>query len=262
MPYERFVAVGDSFTEGLHDGPADDGTFVGWADRVAHHLARAHPGLGYANLAVRGKLLDEVVEVQLPVAEALGPDLLSFHAGGNDVLRPGIDVVDVARRYDRAVERAVAGAGRVLLFTVLERSGPANRLADRLAGRLRRFNDEVRATAERHGATLVDLAAVEVLHDRRLWHEDRLHLAPHGHERVAGAVVEALGVAGTDAGVASWWRMPLPGPDAPSPMARAVDDARWFTRHFLPWVGRRLRGVSSGDGREPKRPELEPLDPR
>src|SRR3954453_12800790 len=83
-----YVALGDSFTEGLND-PYRPGEFRGWADRLAEHIAAEQPGLGYANLAVRGKLLQQVVDDQVPVAAAMRPDLISFSAGGNDMLRPG-----------------------------------------------------------------------------------------------------------------------------------------------------------------------------
>lgn len=253
MHWSTFFAVGDSFTEGLEDGPAHDSHYVGWADRVAHHLATGDRRLRYANLAVRGRLLDEVVAEQLVAALARQPDLLSFHAGGNDVLRPGVEVRSVVRRYDLAVRRAVADARTVLLFTVLERSGSPGRAADRLAARISRFNDGVRASAARHGAVLVDLAREEALQDRRLWHPDRLHLAPAGHRRVAAAVLEALDVpvSHPDPG---WWRTPLPPQPPRGLLARAADDLHWVTSHLLPWIGRRLRGVSSGDGRTPKRP--------
>ena len=248
-----FIAVGDSFTEGLEDGPDTDGNYVGWADRVARRLAEREPHLRYANLAVRGRLLDDVVHGQLVPALARRPELLSFHAGGNDVLRPGADVRSVVRRYDLAVRRAVADAGTVVLFTVLERSGDRGWAADRLAARIGRFNAGVRASARRHGATLVDLAAVPALQDRRLWHADRLHLAPEGHRRAAAAVLEHLGVPTTHPD-SSWWRSPLPPPTARGHRTRLVEDVRWVSSHLLPWLWRRVRGISSGDGLTGKRP--------
>jgi lysophospholipase L1-like esterase len=253
-----FVALGDSFTEGMQDELGPLGRHLGWADRVAAALAVATGGIRYANLAIRGRLLDQVVAEQLPVALELRPDLVSFHAGPNDALRPRTDLAAVLRGYDEAVARLRAGGSQVLLFTVLERAGGTGRTADRLAARFGIFNDAVRATAERHGALLADVGPVPALHDRRLWHEDRLHLAPEGHARVAAAVLETLGV--TDpkllAGESGWWRRPLPPGAPPRRGADLGADVRWVRRHFLPWVGRRLRGVSSGDGMTPKHVEL------
>jgi lysophospholipase L1-like esterase len=100
--WHTFVAIGDSFTEGLDDW-RPDGTPRGWADRVAERLAVDEPGFRYANLAVRGKVLDQIVEDQIPVAERLRPDLVAFCAGGNDIIRFSCDTDDLARRFDAAL---------------------------------------------------------------------------------------------------------------------------------------------------------------
>lgn len=261
--FRRFVAVGDSFTEGMHDGPLDGSQLTGWADRLARALVRDAPRLDYANLAVRGRLLHEVVDDQLDEALALGPDLLGLHAGGNDVLRPGADVPALLVAYDRAVARATAPGRTLLLWTVLERSGAhGGRLADRLARRIAHWNEGVRATARRHGATLVDLAAATALADRRLWHPDRLHLNPAGHERAAAAALAALGARPLDGRPGDWWRTPLPPAPVAPPLARHVHDLRWVAAHLTPWVWRRVRGVSSGDGRTARRPVPRPAGER
>ncbi|MFP4149136.1 MAG: SGNH/GDSL hydrolase family protein [Nitriliruptoraceae bacterium] len=256
-----YLALGDSFTEGLEDERGADGRHRGWSDRVAEALAKREPALRYGNLAVRGRLLEEVIEEQVPLARQLRPDLVSFHAGGNDVLRPGVEVATVGARYEEAVASLRSEGLAVLLFTVLERAGGTGRLADALAARFATFNVHVRTTAARHGALLVDVGAVRALQDRRLWHADRLHLAPPGHARVAAAVLETLGVTDPDllGGEPGWWRLPLLATARPPLPARAVGQAAWATRYLVPWLGRRLRGTSSGDGVSCKRPELAPL---
>jgi lysophospholipase L1-like esterase len=250
--------MGDSFTEGLEDEPGPTGRHLGWADRVAAALATREGGLRYANLAVRGRLLDQVIAEQLPTALALHPDLATFHAGPNDVLRPRTDVTAVLARYDAAVARLRDAGLEPVLFTVIERAGGTGRTAARLADRFAAFNAGVRDVARRRGARLVDQGAVLALQDRRLWHEDRLHLAPEGHARVAAAVLERLGV--TDphllGGEPGWWRVPLDAAPRPGRRADVLADVRWVRRYLLPWVGRRLRGVSSGDSVAPKHVEL------
>ncbi|MDD2858997.1 MAG: SGNH/GDSL hydrolase family protein, partial [Candidatus Nanopelagicales bacterium] len=238
-----------------------DGHHRGWADRVAQALAAqaGHDGqVEYANLAVRGKLLDQVVAEQVDAAAALAPTLATFHAGPNDVLRRGTDLDDLAQRYDAAVARVAAASDRVVLFTAIGRAGGTGRFAAFLAERFGRFNASIRSTAARHGAVLVDLEPVDALSDRRLWHVDRLHLNAEGHRRVAAAVLESLGVTDPDllTGQPGWWREPLP-PASPITRQQALrTDAAWVRGHLLPWVGRRLRGVSSGDGRAAKDPLL------
>jgi hypothetical protein len=213
---------------------------------------------------VRGRLLDEVATEQVPIALGAEADLISFHAGGNDVLRPNVEIDGLARRYDEAVAELRASGAQVVVFTVLERAGGTGRFADALARRIAAFNGRVvRPTARRHGAVLVDVGALRTLHDRRLWHEDRLHLAPEGHRRVSAAVLEALG---TDDdrlldGPPGWWRQPLPHTGPPTRVGTIAADVRWVRRHLLPWVGRRLRGTSSGDSVACKRPELVELRP-
>ena len=255
----RLVCVGDSFTEGVADDLRPDGEYLGWADRVAAALARGQ-AVEYANLAVRGKLLDQVVAEQVGPAVTMAPDLLTFHAGGNDVLRRGTDLPDLFERYDAAVAQLGAADRQVLLFTCLTRAGGSGRFADLLASRFEAFNDNVREVGRRHGALVVEIDAAPALSDRRLWHGDRLHLNAEGHRRVSGAVLERLGMA-DPTGRPGWWREPLP-PVAPrGRVADALADARWAGGHLAPWVWRRVRGVSSGDGRHAKQPRLQVVRP-
>jgi lysophospholipase L1-like esterase len=254
----RLVCLGDSFTEGMCDELRPDGEYLGWADRVARALARGAVGTGqdveYANLAVRGKLLDQVVTDQLAVAASLAPTVLTFHAGPNDVLRRGTDLTDLLERYDSAVGRASEIGGRVLLFTSIGRAGGQGRVAQLLAERFARFNAGVRTVAAHYDAAVVDLEPVEVLTDRRLWYADRLHLNAGGHTRVTAAVLEQLDVDDPDllGGPVGWWREPLPPRPATRRTADLAEDVAWARDHLLPWVMRRLRGISSGDGRSSK----------
>jgi lysophospholipase L1-like esterase len=251
-----FVAIGDSFTEGLDD-PLPGGTFRGWADRLAQALAERAPGFRYANLAVRGKLLAEVIAQQLPRAIDMAPDLVSVAAGGNDILR-GADVDALAAAFDAGVARLTAAGCRVVIFTGFDpRIFPVIRL---LRGRIAAYNMHLRGIADERGADLVDLWSMRVLADQRMWSADRLHLSPEGHHRVALRTCEILGVPQPED-----WRVPLsPVPLAPRPaavwLAARRQDLRWAREFAMPWVNRRLHGTSSGDGLPPKRPALSPLE--
>src|SRR5262245_56912993 len=106
MSWTRYVAIGDSFTEGLGDtDPAIPGGWRGWADRVADALAPRTAGFAYANLAIRGRLLARIVDEQLPAALALRPELVAMSGGGNDLLRPGADVDALGALMDESVGR-------------------------------------------------------------------------------------------------------------------------------------------------------------
>jgi len=255
----QFIALGDSFTEGMCDETRPDGRYRGWADRVADTLSTT-PGFRYANLAVRGRLLDEVVVEQLePVRQWVtepANTLISFHAGPNDVLRPGVDLESVCHRYDRAVGLARSTGATVLLFTVIPRAGGTGRTADRLATRFETFNAAVRDSANRHGCLLADQARLQPVSDRRMWHTDRLHLNSEGHRRVAALVRSTL--AGSQPPSTAWWTQPLPPQAARTRFADLADDASWVVQHLVPWAVRRLRGVSSGDGMTAKDSALQP----
>ncbi|MBI1350303.1 MAG: SGNH/GDSL hydrolase family protein [Actinomycetales bacterium] len=267
MPVTRLVCVGDSFTEGMNDELRADGHHRGWSDRVALGLAQQAAATGdaveYANLAVRGKLLDQVVAEQVEPALGMSPTITTFHAGPNDVLRRGTDLGDLFGRYRAAVTRVSEGSERVVLFTAIGRAGGTGRLAQLLADRFAHFNANVREVADEQGAVVIDLERVPVLTDRRLWRSDRLHLNADGHARVAAAVLDGLGVDDPEilGGAPGWWDEPLPPAPASSRSADLARDAEWIRAHLLPWVGRRLRGVSSGDGRAAKDPVLRVVSP-
>jgi lysophospholipase L1-like esterase len=251
MTYRRFVALGDSTTEGLMDPLPDGSGFRGWADRLAEMLAVLDPELRYANLAVRGKLARQVRAEQLNVAIALQPDLVSVLSGLNDMLRKSVDVAAVATEIDAMVAALREAGADVLLFTLPD-PVPINPLAKSAAVRLVTLNAAIREIATRRGAFLVPLDAHPVASDRRLWNEDRLHANPEGHRRMAQAAAHALNLPDADTSWTDVFTDPL------GRRSRA-SHAVWFGRYFTPWLIRRVRGRSSGDGRVAKRPELEPL---
>jgi lysophospholipase L1-like esterase len=185
-----FAALGDSFTEGLND-PYPGGGFRGWADRVAQAMAKQTPGFRYANLAVRGKILGEIIAEQVPRAVQMVPDLVSLAGGGNDILRgTGGDVL--APRFEQAVADLQGAGCRVLIFTGFDmRLFPVIRL---LRGRIAAYDMNLRGIADDHGCDLVDLWSMRALRDPRAWSVDRLHLSPEGHLRVALRTCEVLGV--------------------------------------------------------------------
>jgi lysophospholipase L1-like esterase len=251
--WSSWVAIGDSFTEGVGDaGP--DGNYIGWADRLAAALAAMQPGFRYANLALRGKMLREIIDEQVPVVQRVQPDLVTMCGGGNDLIVPGSDVDAIAEQFERAVVALRAAGSDVVMFT-----GPDPRkqpVVRRVRGKVAIYNAHLRAIADRNGARLVDLWAMAPLVDVRSWSDDRLHFSSEGHRRIALRAAEVL-----DLPVLEDWREPLP-PEAPTPWLRSRQaDLAWTRTHLLPWVRRQLRGQSMGDGLTPKRPELQPLKP-
>jgi lysophospholipase L1-like esterase len=251
--WSRYVAIGDSFTEGIGDPEPDAiGGHRGWADRVAEVLAMQVDDFRYANLAVRGKLLDQIAADQAELAASLGPDLVTISAGGNDILRPGSDPDELARRLDRLVGRMAATGATVVLFT-----GPdvgVTPVMRAIRGKVAIYDMNIHKIAQRHGAIVADLWAISgAFRDPRMWAEDRLHYSPLGHQMIARLVLAVLGVEHSlDPS------HPEPLPQKTWRRARA-EDLAWARTHFVPWVGRRMTGRSSGDGILPKRPDLGPL---
>ncbi|GAB3107755.1 SGNH/GDSL hydrolase family protein [Janibacter alkaliphilus] len=253
-PWTRYVAVGDSFTEGMVDpDPARPDAYRGWADLLAAELAeRTEAPFGYANLAIRGRKVDDVVGRQLDEALAMGPDLVSIVGGGNDILRPRVDLDRLAATLESAVARARAAGADVLMATP---SNPAEAgLFRGLLGRHAIHSANVFSIAQRHAAHVLDLWGLESVRDWRMWGEDRIHLSTEGHHRVAQAALHALGQSTGDG-----WRDRLdPAPPLPA-RERAAKGAAWARTYAGPWVQRRVKGISSGDLRDAKRPEITPL---
>ena len=248
MSYRRFVALGDSTTEGLMDPLPDGSGFRGWADRLAELLAALEPELRYANLAVRGKLARQVRETQLEAALALEPDLVSLLSGLNDMLRRNVDVAAVIGELDGMVARLRdGGRGRAPVHAARPR-------ADQPAGHDRRGAAGARSTprsarSPRAAATfLVELDAHAVSSDRRLWNQDRLHANPEGHRRIAAAAAHALGLPDTDMSWTTAFTDPLGPPLAPLArgLVRALLHAMADPPPARPLVGRRPRGQAPG----------------
>ena len=251
--YARYVAIGDSSTEGLDD-PDGEGGWRGWADRLAEHVAVTSPGLEYANLAVRGRLVRQVRDEQLPRALALRPDLATVFAGVNDLLRPGSDPAAIAADVEELLA-ALRGAGATVLTITVPDPSRVMPLARPLRGRLADLNERVRQAAARTGSLVADVAAHPVGADPRLWSPDRLHANALGHERIAAGLAEALGLPGADGA----WTRPLPPPVRRRSHEVLRAEAAWLRTHFAPWVVRRVQGRSSGDDVQPKRPEPAPV---
>lgn len=249
-PWTRYVAIGDSFTEGIGDPePASPGGHRGWADRVAEVLAAQAPGFAYANLAVRGRLLQQILDEQIEPALELAPDLVTISAGGNDIIRPNTDPDEVAARLDDGIARLADSGATVVMFNGpdVARSG----VMSVLRGKVAIYNENLREIALRHRVLTADMWALRELAERRMWSVDRLHFSPLGHQTIARMVLRTLDVENDlDPVVLE----PLP---RSSWRTARREDLQWAREYFVPWIGRRLRGTSSGDGITAKRPDFD-----
>ncbi len=265
VPWSSYVAIGDSLTEGLWDIPAgtsanDDPPVRGWADRLAEHLsarriAAGQEPLRYANLAVRGRLLAPILTEQLPAVLTLKPDLVSIIGGGNDALRPVGDADQLLERLEAAVAQFRAAGIDVLIGTSTDVRGSPVLAAIR--PRVAVFAAGIHALARRHGAHVLDLWGHGALYDWRMWSDDRIHLTPEGHRRVAEAALVSLGLPPSDPD----WERPLPKAAPVSRRDQIKWNGRWVRQWAAPWLVRRLKGTSSGYGRTARLPDLTPVVP-
>ena len=248
-PWSRYVAIGDSFTEGIGDPePQSPGGHRGWADRVAEVLSAYTDGFTYANLAIRGRLLQQIATEQVDAALALKPDLISVSAGGNDIIRPGSDADEVSARFEKMIERLSADGATVIMF-----NGPdigMMPVLNRVRGKVAIYNENLRSIAQRHDAIVADMWSLRELSDPRMWAPDRLHFSAIGHNTIAAMVLDALAIDHTLE----------PFSPEPLPVLRWRDarasDIDWAREYLVPWVLRRFRHQSSGDNVVPKRLSL------
>ncbi len=252
-PWRRMVSIGDSFTEGIGDPePSLPGGHRGWADRVAEVLSAQVDDFAYANLAVRGKLIGQVIADQVEPALELKPDLITFSAGGNDVIRPGADPDAVAEQFEDAVARLSSQGATVVVFTGIDTDfTPVFR---GIRGRVAIYNENIRGIADRYDCIVADQWALKEIQDMRFFDDDRLHLNALGHHEVARMVLRALNVPNDLQPM-----QPDPLPTLTWREARG-NDLTWAREHLVPWVLRRLRHQSSGDNVTAKRPDALPFD--
>ena len=87
------------------------------------------------------------------------------------------------------------------------------------------------------------------------WSDDRVHGSTKGHILFAAAAAEALNLPGSNHD----WAQPSPTAAQSTLRSRAYSQLQWTKNMLAPWMWYHARGISSGDGREPKRPRLDSL---
>ncbi|MCI1984397.1 MAG: SGNH/GDSL hydrolase family protein [Bifidobacteriaceae bacterium] len=274
--WNTVVTIGDSVDEGLWDSVDPeldltkleaqqeyaDAPVFGWADRLAAHISRHRaqatpplPPVDYANIAVRGKLIKYIVETEIPQALALKPDLVIMDGGGNDILRPGTSIDQVIHYFEYGLTQIRATGSDVI---ILMPSQPGGSLLSLTRAKSADYTARLHSLANRYDCYIVDLWDYPNLVDARLWSQDRIHPTPECHERIAQIALLGLGLPADPAWADGSLRRRLPGALQPLP-ERVHENAEWFKSYVLPWVDRRLHGVSSGDNRAGKRPVPTPM---
>jgi lysophospholipase L1-like esterase len=250
--WNRYVAMGDSFTAGIGDpDPFSPGGIRGWADRVAEELGEGRSDFGYANLAVSGLVLRQIIDQQLGPAMDLDPDLVTLSAGGNDLVFHRGDPDRMAVPLDATVALLRGTGATVVLFT-----GPdwgQTPLLGHTRGKVAVFNENIRTIAARHGAVIADLWALRRLTDPQMWDPDRLHFSPLGHRTIATMVLDTLNVPHN--------LLPLEPPPLPAGNWRdtRAGDLAWVTHYLVPWMVSRVRPRADDMPLAAKRPAPGPV---
>ncbi|KRC50883.1 hypothetical protein ASE16_07910 [Leifsonia sp. Root227] len=257
--FTRYVALGDSITEGLCDAPPPQGIaptsgWIGWADRLAAILdgdARlaGHP-FEFANLAVRGRRIADVVDDQVPDALRLGPDLVSVMVGGNDLMSPAADPDALASRLDSGIRSLRATGATVLLANLFDPQFAF--FLKPFRGRAAVFNANIWSIARDHQAIVLDVWGVREFQDNSMWASDRVHLSARGHRLLAAHAAHTLGVPYAEIAATTATEQPAPPPEE-------IPLRTWLRVYAIPWAARRMRRISAGDGMPAKRPVPRPV---
>lgn len=246
--WSSYIAVGDSFTEGLNDIRVD-GSYRGWADRLASMLHELNPDLLYANLAIRGRTTERILREQISAATAQRPELVTFASGINDLMTPSWEPARTFAAIDESL-RQLRNAGADVLVVAF--GDPQNRASiRRLRPRFELLNRATVMLAREHGCMLLDFWPLTAYAADDYWSDDRLHLSALGHEVTAAAAAEALSI-----GDATWRESVVAWAGRPALHQRVISDGTWVLKHAGPWVLRRVRGQSAGEEVQPKRPAL------
>lgn len=244
------MAIGDSFTEGVGDWePRLPNGVRGWADRVAKQLSKADPEWQYVNLGIRSRRLKSVIEEQIPVALELKPEVITFYAGGNDILEFRKDMKQFLGQYEQAVDALVSTGAKVLLFTGFDI--PVHPVLAPFKRRNWRFNECVRQLAESYpdSVVLVDYWNWDAYRDKRMWDIDKLHMNRAGHRYMAIRILEILGYPH------QLVFDPFGAADRVGFWQATQRDLEWLRQWVLPMFGRRMRGITLGDELRPRWPE-------
>jgi lysophospholipase L1-like esterase len=245
--YRSYVALGDSLTEGLGDFDFEVSRFgCGWADRLAELLARvayeAGESFKYANLALRGSSLYDILTAQLEDALQLRPDFVTIFAGSNDFMRAKKSHPEMRALLRGAIERLHESGAHVLLVNTVN---PVHlKLFQPLAYKAKAMTDLINSVAAEYKVPVLDLFSVNEFANLEFWCDDMVHFSGHGHINIANRAARLIGL---DQGFEETDFDQMERPDR-----RPLAVMKWTVQHVIPYLVRRVRRRSSGDGLEPK----------
>lgn len=255
-PYRSYVAIGDSLSEGLGDFTfSQDRNHNGWTDRLATILAKEAADSGYefhyANLALRGSKLEKIMEGQVQSALRLQPDLVTVMAGSNDLMSKIQRLPKLRATLQDGIQQLIAAGCDVVMANTIN---PAHlKVFKPLRGKTELFSTLIETVADEFEVPLLDVHGIQDFENLAYWAEDMVHFSGFGHIEIANRAAEILGLN---------YRYQIPRETLPNNVRRGpFETAKWVARDVIPFFERRLRGVTSGDGMDPKHLKLVPYKP-
>lgn len=193
-PWHHYVALGDSFTEGVGD-PVDGFATHGAVDLLAAALRRTSPDIRFTNLAQRGLVVAEIRQQQLEAALRLRPDLVSVVAGANDIMTGRFNVTGWEEEF-RTLYEALTQAGAAVISANIPEFAILRTLKEPLQRRLKtniaRGNAVIEHLAAQYGVILVDARSISTRSDREDWSADGVHLNARGYFKFAQETLKML----------------------------------------------------------------------
>ena len=245
QPFRKYVALGDSLTEGLgDDGFSKNRKDKGWADRLANLLAceaaNAGQSFSYANLAIRGQNTLSILTCQLELALDMKPDLVTIMTGANDLRSLNERLPSMVALMRGAISRLQAIGTKVVLISLAQ---PAHLdFAKSFVQRSKVWAQTLQELASELDVELVNVNQMAVFSSLQYWSGDLVHYSARGHIKITNAVAEQLKLEVRD------YSEPMAGLEKLS----VLHMIKWSIVDVLPFIGRQIRGVNAGTGMEPK----------
>jgi len=256
-PYRSYVAIGDSLSEGLGDFTFNlDRNLNGWTDRLACILAKEAEDSGfefhYANLALRGSKLTKIMQGQVQHALRLQPDLVTVMAGSNDLMSKPETIAQLSVVYREGLLQLLAAGCDVVVANTIN---PLHLKVFRpLRYRAERFSEMIEDVAAELDIPVLDVYGIDSFEQLMFWAEDMVHFSGHGHIKVANQAAKLLALN---------YRYPELEEQELTKISRGLlETVSWVGRDVIPFFQRKLKGVTSGDGLDPKHLKLESFNPK
>jgi hypothetical protein len=141
-----------------------------------------------------------------------------------------------------AIERLHESGAHVLLVNTVN---PVHlKLFEPLAYKAKAMTDLINSVAAEYEVPVLDLFSVNEFSKLEFWCDDMVHFSGHGHINVANRAARLIGL---DQGFEETDFDQMERPDR-----RPLAVIKWTLQHVIPYLVRRVRRRSSGDGLEPK----------